>query len=355
MVAGVAGGVADYLGTDANVVRLGFVALSFLGGVGIPLYVLGWVALATPSTPSYAQQWFGGRGTTSAAGPVLAAVAVVLVGWVVLGGHSSAVGLGLVLLFGGWLLFRADGRAAVAGAPPTQTAPPGSPPGGPWHGAGGTVRMPPAPRAPPLRREPRPRSVLGRVTVGTMLAVLGVAALADNAGLISMSATRYLALALTVTGLGLVVGAFAGRAYGLIALGFVLVPALLVASLAPVSVSGDMGDIRYQPSELADVEERYAIGLGELTVDLSDVRFGGDATEVEVGIGLGAAEIIVPDDTSVTVEGRMRGGETRILSGPVRTGLNLILEEDEPGDPAGGRLHLIIDGGVGELAVRRQP
>lgn len=43
MVAGVCGGVADYLGVDANLVRLALVAAVVLGfGTGIVLYALGW-------------------------------------------------------------------------------------------------------------------------------------------------------------------------------------------------------------------------------------------------------------------------------------------------------------------------
>jgi phage shock protein PspC (stress-responsive transcriptional regulator) len=41
MVTGVAAGFADYLGVDATLVRIAFVVLTFLGGVGIPLYLAG--------------------------------------------------------------------------------------------------------------------------------------------------------------------------------------------------------------------------------------------------------------------------------------------------------------------------
>jgi phage shock protein C len=47
MVAGVAGGLAEYFDVDPAAVRLGFVALSLLsGGVGGPvLYLLAWAIL----------------------------------------------------------------------------------------------------------------------------------------------------------------------------------------------------------------------------------------------------------------------------------------------------------------------
>ncbi|HEV2936833.1 MAG TPA: PspC domain-containing protein [Streptosporangiaceae bacterium] len=41
MLAGVAGGVAEYFGVDATIVRIAFVVLTIIGGVGIPLYLAG--------------------------------------------------------------------------------------------------------------------------------------------------------------------------------------------------------------------------------------------------------------------------------------------------------------------------
>ncbi len=39
MIAGVCGGIGDYLGIDPPVVRLGFVALTLLAGAGVVVYV----------------------------------------------------------------------------------------------------------------------------------------------------------------------------------------------------------------------------------------------------------------------------------------------------------------------------
>ncbi len=45
MLGGVAAGVADYFDVDPTIVRIGFVALAFLGGVAVPLYVAGWLLI----------------------------------------------------------------------------------------------------------------------------------------------------------------------------------------------------------------------------------------------------------------------------------------------------------------------
>lgn len=45
MIAGVAGGVAKYLGVDPVLVRVLFVALTLLGGGGLVLYVICWMLM----------------------------------------------------------------------------------------------------------------------------------------------------------------------------------------------------------------------------------------------------------------------------------------------------------------------
>jgi phage shock protein PspC (stress-responsive transcriptional regulator) len=45
MVAGVAAGLADYFDIDPTLVRVGFVALSLLGGLAVPLYLAGWLLI----------------------------------------------------------------------------------------------------------------------------------------------------------------------------------------------------------------------------------------------------------------------------------------------------------------------
>ncbi len=45
MVAGVAAGIGQYLGIDANIVRIVLAVLTVMGGAGIPLYVAGWLLM----------------------------------------------------------------------------------------------------------------------------------------------------------------------------------------------------------------------------------------------------------------------------------------------------------------------
>jgi len=45
MLGGVALGLADYFDVDPTIVRIGFVALAFVGGLAVPLYLAGWLLI----------------------------------------------------------------------------------------------------------------------------------------------------------------------------------------------------------------------------------------------------------------------------------------------------------------------
>ena len=45
MLGGVAAGIARYLSVDVTVVRIVFAVLAIVGGVGIPIYLAGWLLI----------------------------------------------------------------------------------------------------------------------------------------------------------------------------------------------------------------------------------------------------------------------------------------------------------------------
>jgi phage shock protein C len=45
MLAGVAAGLARYLGADVTVVRIVLAVLAVVGGIGVPLYLAGWLLI----------------------------------------------------------------------------------------------------------------------------------------------------------------------------------------------------------------------------------------------------------------------------------------------------------------------
>jgi phage shock protein C len=45
MLAGVAAGLARYLGADVTIVRIVFAVLAVVGGAGVPIYLAGWLLI----------------------------------------------------------------------------------------------------------------------------------------------------------------------------------------------------------------------------------------------------------------------------------------------------------------------
>jgi phage shock protein PspC (stress-responsive transcriptional regulator) len=50
MLGGVAAGLADYFDVDPTLVRIGFLALAFVGGLAVPLYIAGWALIPDEDT-----------------------------------------------------------------------------------------------------------------------------------------------------------------------------------------------------------------------------------------------------------------------------------------------------------------
>jgi phage shock protein C len=62
MIAGVAAGIADYLGADVTAVRIILAVLAFVGGAGVPIYLAGWLLIPEEgATQSIAGGFFQSR------------------------------------------------------------------------------------------------------------------------------------------------------------------------------------------------------------------------------------------------------------------------------------------------------
>ncbi|HEV8371596.1 MAG TPA: PspC domain-containing protein, partial [Actinomycetota bacterium] len=229
MIAGVASGIAAYLGIEPTVVRLGFVVLTVFGGLGVLLYVLGWLLLPADGGESIGQAVArrpGGLRSYLGVGLMILAVAILASTF-----SSPSVVWAVALIAFGIYLFQQDQERQPPGPPPPgQTAGPAgaapaatpapsassvpvpaaaAPPPG-WD-AGATTTEPLAWRAPPATEplgwgpavppEPpawrpapappapawgapprvrRPRPFLGPLTVGAALIVTGLAVVLGN-------------------------------------------------------------------------------------------------------------------------------------------------------------------------------
>lgn len=378
VIAGVAAGLAARLGIGTGWVRAAFIVATFFGGSGILLYIVGWLAIPEEGEPASiaaarvseledSSRWIG--------------IALIVLGGLLVLGWTNAVRGELIwaaaLVLIGVLLYRgelpglrrdstpasppppAPPRPPTATEAPTEPADTGESRGAerprPESGAPQPPPAAPVPPPPPTAPGPastRPRkSILGRLTLATMLIVVGVLAILDNTGVVEPAARHYVGSIVAVAGLGLIVGAWFGRSRGLIALGILLLPVLLVASVVRVPLAEGAGERAFRPATAATVADEYRLGAGELTLDLRDVPVDEGIVSFEATVGAGSLRVIVPAEAAVYVDGRVGFGELEIL-GSTRSGIGREITMTPPPD-AGPHLDVDVEVGFGELRVVR--
>jgi phage shock protein PspC (stress-responsive transcriptional regulator) len=212
----------------------------------------------------------------------------------------------------------------------------------------------PAPVTAPATPTERPRSALGRITVSVAALAIGIVAVND-ATWATVPAATYVATALAIVGLGLLVGSWWGRSRGLIALGIVLglalVPAVIIGRF-------DLGseNFTFRPTTLAELptgtEHR---GAGSVLYDLSAVPFtDADRETLDIDQTAGDLTVIVPPAVDVVVEADIGAGEIQAF-GNASSGLGQERRfTDDGGSPGGGTLTLGLDLGAGSIEVRRE-
>ncbi len=392
VVAGVAGGVADVLDIDPVLVRIGFVVLAFAGGAGVVAYLALW--LLTPEVAG---------GETPVAGANERGPAFwIAIGLFVLAALAIADSVAdrsivwpLVLVGAGVALWRSNStRHGVSSSPETPVAP-GAPEASASPEAAEAPRAPGAPEAPAAQATPtdsptrpipawtpppppgspptdtggtggggdwRPppvaseRSVLGRITVGVALLALGVLAILDTAGAITLTVQMAFAVTLLVVGLGLVVGAWMGRARWLtLPALLLLLPGLVLASVVDeldVPLGAGIGESSAGATGPADVDEVYELGVGELTVNLGELDLSEQDVSTSVRLGIGKAIVVVPDDATVELTWQVTGGRADLF-GQHRAGRVVEGSEVFEGDEDSGTITLDARVALGELVVER--
>lgn len=349
IVAGVCAGAARYLNIDPVIVRVVLAVLTVAGFAGIILYAAAWVLLpAEGEDRSLAADWFRLDRNEEQVRVVGLVVALVLAGLAIIGDNSWAWwgGAPWWLLPAGLLYWffvarprRRRERRDPQPPPVTTTGPDGA-----------RTAVPP----PPLPPRPRPR----RSPALTLL-VVSVTAIALAATRIwseyhrDVPTTAYLAIALGIVGLGLLVGTVVGNGGPLIGIGALLAIALAIGSVLP---SGRIGEQDPTPTSAADVESRYTHGIGLLELDLTQVAdpdsLLGRSTEVDSGVGL--VRIVVPDGLPVRVDAHVRAGEIDLF-GRTADGTDVSLtDSDRTGTTPGTATRAFdieVDHRVGRIEV----
>jgi phage shock protein PspC (stress-responsive transcriptional regulator) len=302
-VAGVAGGLGRHLNVDPTILRVLFVVLCFFGGAGFVAYGAAWLLVPEDGRTAGTVPTSG-----STRNALLIATGVVAV-LLVLGDSANGIGFPWPLMIVGigvllYLALREKDPALGAPAVAAGGAVDEQPPAPPWAPLPAQAPAPQPPRAP---RGPR----LFGFTLALVAVALGALGLYDASGG-SVVASAYPALALTVIGLLLVVGAFVGRAGGLIFLGVVATVALAVTSVLGTWSALDARDgerIDVAPATAAAVRPAYEVTSGRVSVDLSDVSDPAALAGRTILVRGRAAELVVvlPDGVTSRVAAGIDG------------------------------------------------
>ncbi|MDQ3688883.1 MAG: PspC domain-containing protein [Chloroflexota bacterium] len=340
VVGGVASGLGDFLNVDPLLVRIGFVGLMVFGGLGLLLYVAGWLLVPEESSDD------------SIVGELITRMALPPVPWLILllfgvggllfiGGlgysiafPELAVVLGIVLLVVGGALFGRTGRSFSIAAPPVAT-----------------TTAPRVEARPAVARRPRPRRVrspLGWYVLGAMLACIGLLALATNVSGADVDLGQFFGVALAVIGIGLVTGTWWGHARLLILLGLLLLPLAITASFITAPIEGGLGYHRFSPTTAQELHDEYRLVGGRMELDLTAVERTAEPIRIAASVAAGQLYLALPEGAGIELISEVGAGELGVL-GTWQYGTGL--SDRYVADGSGPRFILDLEMGIGSIWV----
>lgn len=362
MIAGVAGGLGDYFGVDPVWFRLGFALTAFMGGAGVLAYIVLWIVMpeGPGAAPSSAERGLERVASTLRGTPAWIGAALVILGAILVLNQAldwrPGVIWGLVLIVGGVLFFVQRDEHVAVDTPGRPVPPPV--PSAPTDTAGLTPPWLPAVAAPPTPPRVRERSTLGFMTFGTLLVAIGVVTLLDLQDVVEVTPSQYLAMALGVIGLGLLVGSVFGRARWLIVPGMALIPFVLAASLIHVPFTGGFGQRHYRVTGIPAIVTEYHLIAGEMTIDLRGADPGAGNFKIEATTVAGHILILVPEGASLDIEAKAGAGQISLF-GQTSEGVNVDVHRtfnlgtvEGTGEPLPATIEIDIEAGFGQVEVR---
>ncbi|MCW2807746.1 MAG: PspC protein [Marmoricola sp.] len=385
-IAGVAGGLGRHFDIDPTIIRVLLVVLTLFGGAGVLVYGAVWLFVPEDGQPHAPIE------VSADVRRVILIAAGVIALSIVFGtpffGNSwgngfpllviGVVAIALIATRGQRRQSRLQnqppppwGTAPYAAAPsssgPSSSGPSSAPEGTPMTATDPRVdpdQQPPAwmpPTASTYVLPPRPRRtglVLFWPTVALIAIALGTLGILDTSTSVPVSA--YAALAVAITGVMLVVGAFVGRPGGLIALGLVSSLALAVTSIVGAVDDGsgfDSKDLRDVPASAAALDPSYHTPTGSIEIDLTRIRdlAALNGRTVDIGTNAGEITVIVPDGLNVHVAADIRYAGQINVGDEMRDGLGQSLDSTlttstTPGTPV---LDLDVEVRFGQITVRQ--
>lgn len=358
-IAGVAGGIARHLDIDPIIPRVLLAVLVFFGGAGILLYAVIWLVVPVEGTDSATVRLDDrSRSIALMIVGVLAALALVgdsFGGW---GPPWPLVVAGVVVLVVMTIaqrepklhpLVRQPGPTYAPADPtdPTTTSAAQATPAAAW--------VPPAPVAKP--RDPRRAGpVLFWYALAVIVIGVGVLGMVDLAGA-DVPGSAYPAVALGTCAALLVLGAFWGRAGGLILLGLLSAVATAGATAAD---EVDAGRVASAPTSAAGVQDGYELTFGEIDLDLTDVAdldaLDGRTVLVRIEVA-GHVQVTLPDGLDVVVESDVAAGQRRFFGDELGEGSDTTAypaDRTSPTTATVPELRLVTEVPFGEIEIDRE-
>lgn len=353
VIAGVGSGIARFFNIDPVLVRIILVILAIFGGSGIILYFGLWILLPShDGEKSLLATWFNvdaNEPKTRQIGlyVILFAAAVVLIS------SPENDGFGLVdegliwavfwlagLAAAGYWFFVNRPRKSVDTGTTTQT------PHSDASSLGPDTGVIPATVAKPKKE--LGDSSLSLATLSLAAIVLGIMGFFDLQGA-TFDWSTYVAVALGIIGLGLLIATFLGNGSGLIWIGII---GIAILSSQALSQQVGLNDSHNIPRSIGEVQPEYVSTAGDFILDLRNIEpaqlFG---REISIEAGVGSVSVILPQGVPVEVEASTSLGEVRIFD---RTagGFGAELEFRDTGIP-NHFLSIEIESAIGEIKVAR--
>jgi len=362
-LAGVCAAIGRATNTDPLLWRV-LIGVLAIFGVGIIIYLAGW--LLTPAegdTASPVEALFG-RGTSSTSALltlIIGVITVVLLGALTDSWAVSVIGAVALVVAAMAINPRISTQRPATPPPANPMTEPVTPPVTAYqppfapHGPYEPVTSVPVPPRMPEPPKPRPEpSRLGRLIFGLVLIALGVMGIADMTDF-DVPSAAYVAAALAVVGVGLTIGAWYGRARGFIVLGLVLsllLPA--VASGPDMAQRSRGGSVVWNPSTPDRVSEHYEHRFGEATLDLTGVDFTGQNKEISADISFGQLRILLPPNVDTRVASDVSFGDASVFGRDINgVGVDQSNEDTGADGEGGGNLLIRLNVRFGHAEVTR--
>lgn len=377
VIAGVAAGIGRRYAIDPVIVRVALVVSAIYGGAGFVVYLLGWLLLAAEEDEVSPIEALLGRGRSSMSKGFTLLLCILLIpasSGFVFGGHFSTVAGGIVLAGGLFLLHRYRGELGQVDSPVTpanaepgaggmsqdttqagpqdavppeyRSQPPAWDPLGAAPFAWDLPEPSPTPTTPPPAPVRRRRSRLGLATLCVLL-VTGATLGALSSGNAWLTAPHILGVLAGITGVALVVGAFTHTGRGLISLAILLSLGGIVLSATDVDGWHGIGNATFTPATSAAVLPVYQHSVGNMTVNLAQVRSGNVVTSVDQGVG--NVTVIVPDDATVHATCSTSMGDVECLGLNANGANDPTVHSDQTG--SGATIDLKVHNGLGKVTV----